>query len=303
LLRIHLPILGRPGQGALWRQVRRDRFLYALAGLPILYFVIFRYLPMFGIIIAFQDYDPYQGIAGMLSLDSFVGLQHFRNFLRSIFFWNVLGNTIWINLLKLFWAIPAAIVLALLLNEVRQAAFRRTVQTISYLPHFFSAVVAAGMVRALLASQGGQVNPWWLLIARNFLFTIPEELEEAAAIDGANPAQILLKVVLPLSLPIVATIGLWYAVAHWNAWFDAAIYISDVRKLPLQPILRGILEQRTGSFSDYAGLAQGLELPEPPPAESLKAAMLVVTTLPILLIYPFIQRYFISSVRLAGLRG
>jgi putative aldouronate transport system permease protein len=147
------------------------------------------------------------------------------------------------------------------------------------------------------------INPWWLLIARNFLFTIPEELEEAAAIDGANPAQILLKVVLPLSLPIVATIGLWYAVAHWNAWFDAAIYISDVRKLPLQPILRGILEQRTGSFSDYAGLAQGLELPEPPPAESLKAAMVVVTTLPILLIYPFIQRYFVSSVRLAGLRG
>jgi len=108
---------------------------------------------------------------------------------------------------------------------------------------------------------------------------------------------------LSLSLPIVATIGLWYAVAHWNAWFDAAIYISDVRKLPLQPILRGILEQRTGNFSDYAGLAQGLELPEPPPAESLKAAMVVVTTLPILLIYPLVQRYFVSSVRLAGLRG
>jgi putative aldouronate transport system permease protein len=194
-------------------------------------------------------------------------------------------------------------VLALLLNEVRQAAFRRTVQTISYLPHFFSAVVAAGMVRALLASQGGQVNPWWLLIARNFLFTIPEELEEAAAIDGANPAQILLKVVLPLSLPIVATIGLWYAVAHWNAWFDAAIYINDVHKLPLQPILRGILEQGMGQYTDLSGLALGLERYEPPPTEALKAAMIVVTALPILLVYPFVQRHFVSGVRLAALKG
>jgi putative aldouronate transport system permease protein len=149
----------------------------------------------------------------------------------------------------------------------------------------------------------GLINPWWLLIARNFLFTIPEELEEAAVIDGANPAQVLLKVVLPLSMPVIATIGLWYAVAHWNAWFDAAIYINDVRKLPLQPILRGILEQGTGTFSDYSGLAQGLELPDPPPAESLKAAMIVVTALPILLIYPFIQRYFVSGVRLGALKG
>ena len=234
---MHLPALGRPGQGALWRQVRRDRFLYALAGLPILYFVIFSYLPMFGIIIAFQDYDPYQGIAGMLSLDSFVGLQHFRNFLRSIFFWNVLGNTIWINLLKLFWAFPAAIVLALLLNEVRQAAFRRTVQTISYLPHFFSAVVAAGMVRALLASQGGLVNqlvallggqpkafltdPWlfrsilvattiWQHVGWNSIIylaaltTISGELYEAAMVDGANRWQCLWHITLPgISFAIV----------------------------------------------------------------------------------------------------
>jgi putative aldouronate transport system permease protein len=104
-------------------------------------------------------------------------------------------------------------------------------------------------------------------------------------------------------MPVIATIGLWYAVAHWNAWFDAAIYINDVRKLPLQPILRGILEQGTGTFSDYSGLAQGLELPDPPPAESLKAAMIVVTALLILLIYPFIQRYFVSGVRLGALKG
>jgi putative aldouronate transport system permease protein len=149
----------------------------------------------------------------------------------------------------------------------------------------------------------GLINPWWLLIMRNFLATIPEELEEAALMDGASPAQVLSKVVLPLSLPVVATVGLWYAVAHWNAWFDAAIYIADLRKLPLQPILRGLLEQGMGQYNDFSGLAQALELAEPPPAESLKAAMIVITTLPILLIYPFVQRYFVSGVRLGAIKG
>lgn len=149
----------------------------------------------------------------------------------------------------------------------------------------------------------GLINPWWLLIMRNFLATIPEELEEAALMDGASPAQVLAKVVLPLSLPVVATVGLWYAVAHWNAWFDAAIYIADLRKLPLQPILRGLLEQGMGQYNDFSGLAQALELAEPPPAESLKAAMIVITTLPILLIYPFVQRYFVSGVRLGAIKG
>ncbi len=149
----------------------------------------------------------------------------------------------------------------------------------------------------------GLINPWWLLIMRNFLLTIPEELEEAAIMDGATPAQVLLKVVLPLSLPVIATVGLWYAVMHWNAWFDAAIYINDVRKLPLQPILRGLLEQGMGQYTDLSGLALGLERYEPPPTEALKAAMIVVTTLPILLIYPFIQRYFVSGIRLGALKG
>ena len=147
------------------------------------------------------------------------------------------------------------------------------------------------------------INPWWLLIMRNFMLAIPEELEEAAIMDGANPAVILVRVILPLSMPVIATIGLWYAVFHWNAWFDAAIYIFDPRKWPVQLILRGILEYGTGQYSDYSGLAEMTELPDPPPAESLKAAMIVVTTLPILMVYPFIQRYFVKGIMLGSIKG
>ena len=141
-----------------WRQIKRDRFLYALAALPLLYFVVFRYLPMVGLIIAFQDYDPFLGIGAMFSLDNFVGFKHFTNFFDSIFFWNVVRNTVLISFYKLLFGFPLPIILALLINEVRITVFQRTVQTISYLPHFFSMVVAAGIVRAMLTPQGGLLN-------------------------------------------------------------------------------------------------------------------------------------------------
>jgi putative aldouronate transport system permease protein len=220
-----------------WRQIRRDRFLYALAVLPLLYFLVFRYLPMFGVIIAFKDYDPFMGLAGILSPDNFVGLQHFQDFFRSIFFWNVLRNTVWINLLKLFWVFPAPILLALLINEVRHTLFKRTVQTFSYLPHFFSTVVVAGLVRAMLSSQGGLVNQfvvalggqpaafltnpalfrsilvitsiwqtvgWSSIIYLMALTAISPELYEAAAVDGANRLQRVWHITLPgISFAIV----------------------------------------------------------------------------------------------------
>jgi putative aldouronate transport system permease protein len=136
---------------------------------------------------------------------------------------------------------------------------------------------------------------------RNFLMSIPDEVVEAAIVDGATPFQVLVHIVFPLSLPVIATVGLFYAVFHWNAWFDAVIYISDLNKLPIQPILRSILEIGAGQYSDRTFLAE--EILQPPPAEVLKAALVVVTTAPVLLIYPFIQKYFVKGVRLGAVKG
>ncbi len=147
------------------------------------------------------------------------------------------------------------------------------------------------------------INPWWLLIMRNFMLAIPDELEEAAIMDGANPLTVLLRVYLPLSMPVIATIGLWYAVFHWNSWFDAAIYLNTPSKFPLQLVLRGFLEFGTGQYGDTSGLGEMTELIDPPPAESLKAAMIVVTTLPILMVYPFLQRYFVKGIMLGSIKG
>ncbi|MEM7131908.1 MAG: carbohydrate ABC transporter permease [Chloroflexota bacterium] len=149
----------------------------------------------------------------------------------------------------------------------------------------------------------GLINPFYLLIMRNFFMGIPAELEEAAIIDGASPPIILLRIILPLSMPAIATIGLFYAVWHWNAWFDAAIYLSDLQKMPVQVILRGILDAAQSASSTGDVLSVMLEVDEMPPGQSLKAAMIMVTTLPILIVYPFIQQYFVKGALIGGIKG
>ncbi|MDF2647317.1 MAG: carbohydrate transporter permease [Paenibacillus sp.] len=146
----------------------------------------------------------------------------------------------------------------------------------------------------------GLVNAWYLIIMKNFFTQIPDSLEESATIDGASPLRVLVSIVFPLSLPTFATIGLFYAVGHWNAWFDAMIYINDTDKLPVQAIMRQIVLQYSTvdiNQSVFASLA------EKPTAESVKAAAIIVTTLPILFVYPFLQKHFVKGVLTGSVKG
>ena len=142
------------------------------------------------------------------------------------------------------------------------------------------------------------ISAWNMLIMRNFFMAIPEEMTEAAIVDGASPPIILLRIILPLSLPVIATIGLFYAVAHWNAWFDAAIYIDVSDKQPMQIILRGLLRSAT-----LEGMEEISFMETPPPPASLRSALIVVSTVPVLFIYPFIQRYFVKGIMIGGIKG
>ena len=142
------------------------------------------------------------------------------------------------------------------------------------------------------------INGWYLLIMRNFFMKIPRDLIDAAIIDGASPFRILVNVVLPLSMPVIATISLFYAVYHWNEWFYASIYISENDMKPMQIILRGLLNQATMQGIDNISFME-----EPPPAASLRSALIIFSTVPILLVYPFIQRYFIKGIMVGGVKG
>jgi putative aldouronate transport system permease protein len=147
----------------------------------------------------------------------------------------------------------------------------------------------------------GAVSAYNLIIMRNFLMSLPESLEESARIDGATELQVWWSIVLPLSLPVMATVALWVAVGHWNAYFDALIYLTDQARIVLQVILRRILLEDS---MDYV-VGGPTEVPgqSRPTGEVVKAAIIMLSTLPIILIYPFLQRYFVRGIILGGVKG
>src|SRR5262249_52428948 len=145
----------------------------------------------------------------------------------------------------------------------------------------------------------GLISAFYLIILRNFFMNIPQELIEAARLDGASDWQVLTYVVLPLSKAVLAVIALFYGVDIWNAFFTAVLYINDASMWPIQLVLRQYVLQ--GSM-----LASALTLDPnqpPPPAQTLQMAIVVVATLPILLVYPFLQRYFTRGVLTGAIKG
>ena len=146
----------------------------------------------------------------------------------------------------------------------------------------------------------GAINTWNMIVMRTFFQSIPDDLYESASLDGANEAQVLWKIVLPLSGPIFSTMAIFYAVGHWNSYFNALIYLTDNDKFPLQLILRSVVlvgestsnagKQVTSSSLHVLGI-------------NIKYATIVVAVLPILAIYPFFQRYFVKGMMVGALKG
>ena len=145
----------------------------------------------------------------------------------------------------------------------------------------------------------GLISTWNLIVMRTAFFGVPESIEESARLDGANDFVILFRIILPTILSTVAVIVLFYAVGHWNAWFDAALFLRKKEKYPLQLVLREILilsstETMTNDvdFTDKEAIG-----------ESIKYATIIVTTLPVICIYPFLQKYFVKGVMVGAVKG
>lgn len=144
----------------------------------------------------------------------------------------------------------------------------------------------------------GLISSYNLIIMRNFFMSVPEGLEESAMIDGAGSIRIFFSIVLPISKAVLATVALWVMVGHWNAWFDATIYIRDANKLPLQVVLRRILMEGTQQMMDMNSTDTNHVTPD-----TLKAATTFVCMLPIMCVYPFVQKYFVKGVIIGSLKG
>ncbi|WNR44630.1 carbohydrate ABC transporter permease [Paenibacillus roseipurpureus] len=143
----------------------------------------------------------------------------------------------------------------------------------------------------------GLINAFYLMIVKSFFEQLPEAIDEAARMDGAGEISILVRIVLPLSVPIIATIGLFYAVWHWNSYFDALLYINTPENQPVQLFLRQILLAAVAISGDAAEAANAVN------PISVQMASVAVTTLPILVVYPFIQKHFTRGVLLGSVKG
>lgn len=214
------------GKRRLWLDIKRDQYLYLLIFPGVLYFIVFKYVPMWGIIIAFQEYSPYVGVLK----SEWVGLEHFVRFFSNPDFMLLFRNTMMISLLNLFFFFPLPIMLSLMLNEVRHHAFKRTIQSIVYLPHFLSWVIIVGITFLLLSQSNGIVNMmlsavglpkydfltnrdtfWALLTLQNIwketgwgtiiilaaITAVDPQLYEASKIDGANRMRQTWHITLP----------------------------------------------------------------------------------------------------------
>lgn len=221
-------------RAALAKDFRKNKTVYFMAIPVIAYYIIFHYGPMSGLIIAFKDYRPGKGMWGSPWTDMY-GFGHFYKFFTSAYFWRLMKNTLTISLASIIVGFPMPIILALMLNEIKNADFKKCVQTITYLPHFISVVVMAGIIREMVGTEGvitqflsvfgydrgnllnhaeyfvtifvgsnvWQNLGWGAIIYLAALAGVPDELYEAARIDGANRWQQVWNVTLPCIAPTI----------------------------------------------------------------------------------------------------
>ncbi|WP_037671924.1 sugar ABC transporter permease [Streptomyces griseus] len=278
----------RPG----WRRaLRRDWQLYSLAVLPLLFFLVFRYLPMVGNVIAFRRFQP----GGSMFGEQWVGLRYVRMFLSDPTFWQVFRNTLWLGGLTLVFCFPIPIVLALLLNEVRRHSLKRFVQSVSYLPHFLSIVIVAGITLQMLASDGPvnhalgwlghepirfiqepewfrtvyvgseiwQTAGWGTILYLAALTTIDEDLYEAARIDGAGRLRQIWHVTLPGIRPTMITLLILNVGTFMAVGFEKVLLLYNPLTYPTADVIstyvyRAGVESNSFSYAAAIGLFEAV---------------------------------------------
>ncbi|MBG6238515.1 putative aldouronate transport system permease protein [Mycetocola sp. CAN_C7] len=281
----------KPGQLPWRKTLRRDWQLYVLIILPLLFFAIFRYLPMLGNVIAFRRFRPGGNIFG----EEWVGFRYVEMFLNDPTFWQVFGNTLAIGSLSLLFCFPLPIILALLLNEVRARYFKRFVQTISYLPHFLSIVIVAGMLMQLLSIEGtvnqivravgGDAIPflqlpdwfrtvyvssevwqtvgWGTILYLAALTNVDAGLYEASRIDGANRWQQTWHVTLPGIRPTMVTLLILNIGTFLSVGFEKILLLYNPLTYPTADVIstylyRVGLEANNFSYAAAIGMFEAI---------------------------------------------
>lgn len=230
---------------------------------------------------------------------------------------NVLGYTkVWVSYGNTIWYTVVGTLVSLILTICGAYPLSRSDFYGKGVFVFFitlTMIFSGGLIPSFLVNKAlGLYNTRWaiilpgalstmnMIIMRTFFQNIPDALEEAATIDGCSDFQILVKIILPLSTASIMTIGMFYAVGYWNSWFSALIYLRDADKYPLQLVLRQIVLQN--QILDLQGVEGAMDA-DKMTGESIKYAVVMVATVPILCVYPFVQKYFVKGVMVGSIKG
>lgn len=259
----------------------QDRYLWLLAVPAVVYYFLFHYLPMYGLLIAFKDFSPFRGILG----SPWAGLVWFEQFFTSIHFVRTVRNTLLLNFYGFFFNFTVPIIFALLLNEVHNSLFRRWVQTISYVPHFVSIVVVVGLINAMFNSENGLVNTvlgrlgmepvpflilpgwfrplyvgsdiwqhfgWRAIIYLAALTAIDQEQYDAAWVDGANRWQQLRFITLPGIAPTIIILMILYVGQMMSVGFEKILLMYGPGTYETADVISTFVYRRGITGGDYS---------------------------------------------------
>lgn len=289
VLRLLAAVLGKAGlmKKSTMKRIKKSKYLYLIFLLPFLYYVIFHYAPMYGVLISFKDYNIAKGVFG----SDWVGLKHFKKFLLDDYFWKLVRNTLLLNVYNLLWGFPIPIILALALNEVTNPKFKRVVQTVSYLPHFISTVVVCGMITNFLSSNGivnqiikalggktvqflmmpeyfrtiyvstgiWQAAGWGSIVYLSALTGVDQEVLEAAMIDGANRWQRICHVTLPCITPTISIMLIMQLGKLMNLGYEKILLLYNGSTYETADVISTYVYRRGVLGADFSyGTAVGL---------------------------------------------
>ncbi len=271
---------------------KHNKILWALSLPGLILLILFKYLPMYGIVISFYDYNLYGGISG----SEWIGFENFIRFFKDPYFFRVLRNTFVLGLYGIIWTFPAPIILALILNEVRFSGFKRVTQTISYLPHFISTVIIVGILKIVLSVDGGIINiiistlggnpiqflndPKWfrtIYIASDIwqgvgygsivylaaISGVDVQLYEAAKIDGASRFRCMISITLPCIIPTIMVMFIMKVGSILSVGFEKVLLLYQPATYETADVIstwvyrKGMLEQDFG-LSTAVGLFNSL---------------------------------------------
>lgn len=279
-----------------------DYFIYIIVGFISLTFVF----PFFYVIsISFTDPKAYRPFMFYLVPEKW-SLESYRYILSTHSFLDSFKSTVFITVVGTIMNLIVTLSFAYGITKTRVPGYK-VIHTMVIVTLFFS----AGTIPTFLVVKSLRLlNSYWALIlssltsawdiivVRSFFMSIPATLEESARIDGCNDLDVFFRIILPLSMPVIATFTLFFMVRHWNTYFNALIYISDTKKWTLQLLVKQLVID-----SDASGIGQVMDGDAAPPQETMRMASVILSMLPIMCVYPFLQKHFAKGVMLGSIKG